>query len=127
MSDEQLSHDRLLELEHSGWESLRLGVGHEFYGDRMAPDGVMVLADGVARDRDAVVASLEHAPTWDHYDIAHVRHVPLGVDAAALVYRATARRGDDAPFHALMTSVYRLTEGVPLLVLYQQTPSPEDD
>ncbi|QCR19560.1 nuclear transport factor 2 family protein [Agrococcus sp. SGAir0287] len=127
MTSPQLSHDRLLELEHSGWESLRLGVGHEFYGGRMAPDALMVLAHGVALDRDAVVESLDGAAPWDRYDIENVRHVPLGEDAAALVYRATATRGDAPAFHALMTSVYRLVDDVPLLVLYQQTPIPDDD
>ena len=121
---EPLSRDRLLELEESGWESLHLGVGGQFYGERMAPDGLMLLAHGMVMDRDGVVASLDDAPTWDAYHHEDVRHLDHGPEAAALVYRATAHRGDEPPFEALMTSVYRLVDGVPLLALYQQTPVP---
>jgi hypothetical protein len=72
-------------------------------------------------ERDAVVASLNEAPAWDRYELTDVALVPIGSEAAALVYRATAFRGDEPPFESLMASTYVLVEGVPRLALYQQT------
>jgi len=87
----------------------------------MTPAALMVLVDGSVLDRDAVAASLDGAPPWDSYDLRDVRRVGLGDGAAALVYRARAVRGDDAPFEALMTSTYVVVDGEPRLALYQQT------
>jgi hypothetical protein len=111
----------LLALERRGWNSLCDGRGGAVYGDLMTAEARMVLVDGSVLDRDAVVASLDGAPTWSHYEIAEPHVIPLGPDSAALVYRATARRDDAPPFTALMTSVYRLVDGMPQLALYTQT------
>ncbi|MGW8567022.1 nuclear transport factor 2 family protein [Isoptericola sp. NPDC055881] len=117
----ELSLDRLLSLEHDGWRSLCGRRGGAFYGDLMTPEALMVLVDGSVLDRDAVVASLSDAPSWDSYELHDARRVPLGTEAAALVYRARAVRGDDAPFVALMASTYVVVDGAPRLALYQQT------
>jgi hypothetical protein len=69
------------------------------------------------------VASLDSAPTWDRYAMSEPRVVPIGADAAALVYRAEAVRGDEPPFEALMSSTYVLVDGKPRLASYQQTTS----
>lgn len=111
----------LLALERRGWDPLCDGTGGEVYGALMTPEARMVLVDGSVLDRDAVAASLDGAPTWSSYEIAEPHVIPLGADAAALVYSATARRGDEPPFTALMTSVYRVVDGSPRLALYTQT------
>lgn len=116
-----LTIDGLLPLERQGWDALCRGAGGAFYGALMTPSALMVLVDGSVLDRDAVVASLDGAPPWDSYDLRDVRRVGLGDDAAALVYRAPAVRGDDPPFVALMASTYVVVDGEPRLVLYQQT------
>lgn len=113
--------DDLLALERRGWDSLCDGTGAAFYGDLLTDDGVMLLAGGMVLDRDAVVASLADAPPWSDYRIDDVRLVDLGPEAAALVYRGTAHRGDEAPFVAAMTSVYRRISGEWRLAVYQQT------
>lgn len=110
----------LLCLERAGWDSLCSSWGAEFYGDLMTDDGLMVLVNGAVLDRDAVTASLGAAPAWDGYRISEEQLVPLGEDAAVLVYRASAHRGD-VEFEALMASTYRVVEGRPRLALYQQT------
>lgn len=117
--------DELLELEHRGWRSLCDSTGSEFYGGLMTADGVMVLGHGQIFDRQDVIESLSHAPPWRTYKIDHERLIPLGEDAAALVYRGTAyREGADPAFVGLMTSVYvRQAEGW-ALASYQQTPIP---
>ena len=106
-----LSEERLVTLEHRGWQALCSRTGADFYGRLMTDDGVMLLAGG-------------GAPPWSMYELSNVKLLPLGASAAALTYRATARRGDDEPFTALMTSVYRLVDDEPRLALYQQTVAP---
>ncbi|QEH92265.1 nuclear transport factor 2 family protein [Dermacoccus abyssi] len=119
-----LSEQRLVTLEHYGWQALCSRTGADFYGRLMTDDGVMLLAGGLALDRGGVVESLDGAPPWSTYELSNVKLLPLGTSAAALTYRATARRGDDEPFTALMTSVYRLVDDEPRLALYQQTVAP---
>lgn len=87
----------------------------------MTDDGLMVLVNGYVLDRPTVVASLNDAPAWHDYQILEPRLVNLCSDAAALIYRAVARRGEAAPFEALLTIVYRLIDGQPRLALYTQT------
>ena len=116
-----LSRESLLNLEHRGWDSLCEQKGADFYGDLMTEDGVQILVNGYVMSLDEVVAVLNQAPAWDSYELSDARVIPLGDDAAALVYRATAQRGTDAPFEAIMTSVYRVVDGDVKLALYQQT------
>lgn len=111
----------MVALEHQGWDALCGQTGGSFYGSLMTDDALMVLVNGLAMDKKAVVESLNQAPGWDSYEISDTRRVALGPQAAALVYRATAQRNDEAPFSALMTSVYVIVEGVPRLALYAQT------
>lgn len=117
--------DELVDLEHRGWTSLCDGTGADFYGDLMTDDGVMVLAHGMALDRDQVVESLREAPTWDSYGIEDVRTVALGEGSVALVYRGSARRESGGRFVALMTSAYVRVGGRWRLALYTQTPVPD--
>ncbi len=114
--------DVLLELERQGWDSLCDGTGHVFYGETMTADGVMVLADGSVMDRRAVVAALREAPAWSSYVIEDARLVGAGPDSACLVYAASAHRGDEPPFRAIMSSVYVRVDDRWRLALYQQTP-----
>ena len=114
----------LLDLERSGWDSLCDATGAQFYGDLMTDDGIMVLANGAVLDRDAVVASLEHAPPWQTYDIEDVRLVDAGAESAAIVYVGTGYRDGDQPaFVGVMSSVYVHQDGRWRLALYQQTPA----
>jgi hypothetical protein len=116
--------DELIELEHAGWRSLCDGTGDDFYARAMADDGLMVLANGAVMTRDQVVDALGQSPPWASYEMEDVRVLPLGEDAAALVYVGTGRRdGDDPPFVGVMSSVYIRRRGEWKLALYQQTPS----
>ncbi|MBB0991423.1 nuclear transport factor 2 family protein [Dietzia sp. SLG510A3-30A2] len=114
----------LLELEHRGWSSLCDGTGADFYGRRMTADAVMVLAHGLALDREAVIASLNEAPPWQSYDISDERLIEVDENTAALVYTGRTSRGDEDHFHALMSTVYTRREGQWRIALYQQTPVP---
>lgn len=120
--DDEDTEKALLDLERSGWDSLCNSTGAQFYGDIMTDDGVMVLANGVVMDRDAVIGSLGHSRPWQSYDIDDHRVVGVGPDSAALVYLGTGyRHGDQPAFVGLMASVYVRQDGRWRLALYQQT------
>ena len=116
-----LTLEQLAALEKQGWDALCASTGGDFYGRIMTPEAVMVLVNGMVLDRDAVVASLNHSPAWDAYELTDEQLIPISAGAAALVYRARATRGDEPPFEALMTSTYVLRDGELRLALYQQT------
>lgn len=112
----------LLELEHAGWASLSDGTGDAFYGATMTDDALMVLANGMVMDRDAVTSALGQSPPWARYAIDDVKLVEIGGDCAALVYRGTGwRDASDEPFVGAMSSVYTRRDGGWKLALYQQT------
>lgn len=112
----------LLELERAGWDALCRGEGADFYGEIMTYDAIMLLAGGLALDKDAVLASLGEAPAWDSYEISDERLIDLGPTSAALLYTARASIYGERPFVALMTSVYLQDDYGWRLALYQQTP-----
>ena len=122
----RMSLRELLDLEHQGWQSLCNSTGSDFYGQLMAGDGVMVLANGQVFSRQDVIDSLSEAPPWRSYEIDDERLIPLGDSAAVLVYRGTAYRDDPSPaFVALMASVYIRRGAGWALASYQQTPIPD--
>lgn len=114
--------DALLELEHAGWKSLSDGTGDAFYGDVMTDGALMVLANGMVMDRDAVTSALGQSPPWVRYEIEDARLVEIDSDTAALVYRGSGYRdGADEPFVGAMSSVYTRSTVGWKLALYQQT------
>ena len=122
LDDDLDTEKALLDLERSGWDSLCNSTGAQFYSDLMTDDGVMVLASGLVMDRDAVMASMEHARPWQSYDIDDHRVVAVGPDSAAIVYLGTGyRHGDQPAFVGLMSSVYVRQDGRWRLALFQQT------
>jgi uncharacterized protein DUF4440 len=115
--DDEVTAD-LLALERRGWDALCEGTAAGFYGEVMADDGLMVLANGAVMDRDAVVAALGASPPWLRYEFDDVRRV-----GGALVYTARAWREEDGePFTAVMTSLYVRDGDRWRLALYTQTP-----
>ncbi|MEV3938479.1 nuclear transport factor 2 family protein [Glycomyces sp. NPDC049804] len=117
--------EELLALEHTGWRALCDGTGAGHYASTMSPDGRMVLANGMSLDRGATVEALREAPPWAGYEIVGPALIPLGDDAAALVYTGRAWRDGEPAFNALMSSVYTRARGTWRLSLYQQTPAAE--
>lgn len=119
---DDLTLDRLLELEHRGWDALSSSRGGTFYGELMTPDAVMILVNGMVLDRPTIARTLNDSPPWSSYRLEDARLVPTSETSAALVYTATARRdGQDDPFVALMASHYRVLDDQTRLTLYQQT------
>jgi hypothetical protein len=123
MTDDLL--DVILDLERAGWDSLCDGTGSDFYGRVMAPDALMVLANGMVMDRDTVVEALSQSPPWRTYELSDIRLVRPTEDTAVLVYTGTGyREGDEPAFVGAMSSVYARTDAGWQLALYQQTEIP---
>lgn len=116
-----LTLESLLELEMQGWDALCSSTGGDFYGRVMTPEGLMLLVNGMVLDRATITATLNEAPAWRSYTLTEEKLIPIGADAAALVYRAVAVRDGEEPFEALMASTYILERGDLRLALYQQT------
>ncbi|WP_164233348.1 DUF4440 domain-containing protein [Microbacterium hydrocarbonoxydans] len=117
----ELEREELIELERRGWDALCESRGGVFYRDLMSPDAVMVLVDGSVLGREEIAASLDGVPRWTSYEIAEAGRIPVDDRSSALVYRARAFRDGQAPFEALMTSVYTVVGGRVRLALHQQT------
>ena len=97
-------------------------TGSEYYGELMLPNALMVLANGIAMDRDMVVSALSESPPWRTYDIGDVRLIEVDNGNAVLVYTGTAYREADEPaFVGAMASAYHRTDAGWKLALYQQT------
>jgi uncharacterized protein (TIGR02246 family) len=118
--------EELLDLERRAWEALATAGGaRPFYEEVLAPDVAMVLPGDLVLDgRDAVLSAMEGQP-WDSFDLEPMRVLPLGAGAAAVIYRARARRGG-VPYRARFTSVYLQHDGRWRLALHQQTPIEDD-
>lgn len=114
-----ITAEELLDLEREGWDALVAGTGGDYYRDAMTEDAVM-FGPGFLVDRDAIAESLA-GTGWDEYELAEPRRVDLGPDAAALVYRARARRGS-SEVELRMTTSYRRVGGRWLVALHQQSP-----
>lgn len=110
-------------LERRGWEALSGANGAEFYGELMADDGLMVFP-GLVLDKAQTIRAIAAERPWTSFELTEVRPIEATPDTGTVTYRATARRGDAAPYRALMSSVYARRGGRWRLILHQQTPTP---
>jgi uncharacterized protein (TIGR02246 family) len=115
--------DEIEDLERRGWDALSSPDGAAFYANLMADDGLMVFP-GTILDRPQSLRAIGGAPPWASFELEDVRVVEAGADGAVVVYRATAQRAGEQPYHACMSSVYARRDGSWRLVLHQQTPGP---
>jgi hypothetical protein len=111
----------LTDLEHKGWQALSGDAGAEFYDAFLTDDAIMVVPVGVM-DRDACIAAFAAAAPWSRFELADMRVLPLGEEAATVVYRATAQREGHPEYTALMSTSYVRRDGEWLIAFHQQTP-----
>jgi hypothetical protein len=117
------STEDLLRLEHAGWEALSTSgeAAASFYEEILATRVIFVLPGGIVLDdRDAVISSMSGAP-WDAFEISEERVEHITPDCAAVVYRASARRGGHS-YQAWFNSTYVVEHEGWRLALHQQTP-----
>jgi uncharacterized protein (TIGR02246 family) len=109
----------LVELERGFWDA---AGDRERYAAGLADDALHVFPGWGVAGRAAVLDGVASAEPWQDVRIDDPRVVPLGEDAAALVYTAVASRSGQSAYRAAITSVYRRTDGGWELALHQQTP-----
>lgn len=112
------------DVESTLWERERRfwTGGEEYYRRNLANEVLMVFPDLVL-DRDGTIEAIAAAPRWMSVTFEQQRFVPLSDDAAAIHYRALARREDEPlPYQALATSLYVRRDGEWLLAIHQHTP-----
>ena len=118
------TREELLELERAGWEALSASgaAAGRFYAENLARDILMLLPGGMlVDDREQAIESMGGVP-WTSFELSEERVLELGDEAAVVVYRATARRGDMS-YAALFSSSYVREGGVWKLAVHQQTPA----
>ena len=111
-------------LERRGWEALSGPNGAEFYAETMADDGLMVFP-GIVLDKAGAIDAIRGAPPWASFELSDMRLVTMSDDAGLVAYRAVARRDGQPPYEAQMSSVYTRREERWLLILHQQSPTPQ--
>lgn len=113
----------LIDLERQGWQALSQpgAAGRAFYAMLLDDDAVMLLPGGIRLDgRASILESFDTQP-WTGFELADMRTVTLGRDAAAVIYQVTAQRADRPRYAALVSSTYVRAPDWRLL-LHQQTP-----
>src|SRR5918995_2888727 len=97
----------LIALEEQFWKG-----DADFYRQRLTAEALMVFPDPVGvLGKEETVASISQAPRWRDVEFTEVKAVMLATDAALLVYRATARRAEDATYVTRASSVYVRQDG----------------
>ena len=84
----------LLKLEELFWHA---ASDRDRYADNLAVDAVHVFPGWGVADRDPVLDAVDQAEPWEAFTINDPRVVPLGSDAAAIVYRTRAKRVGQTP------------------------------
>jgi hypothetical protein len=117
--------ERLIDMERRGWAALTTDSADTFYDKVMTPNAIMVVP-GAILDREQVLHSWKDMAPWAEYELRDERVIPVHQDAALLVYHASARRdGQEAPYRAIMTSLYVRVGDTWQLAFHQQTPVAE--
>jgi hypothetical protein len=98
---------------------LAMGDG-DTYRRIMRPDALFVLP-GMVLDADGCARAMDVSPGWDGVALTDAQLLPVGDDAAAVVYTFEGRRGQEV-YRATMASTYIQNDGETRLVLHQQTP-----
>ena len=117
--------DRLFDMERRGWAALTTDATDAFYDKVMTPTATMVVP-GAVLDREQVLRSWKDTAPWADYELCDERVISVHQDVALLVYHASARRdGQEAPYKAIMTSLYVRAGDTWQLAFHQQTPVAE--
>jgi Domain of unknown function (DUF4440) len=115
--------EELLKIEEGFWHA---AGDSDRYAEHLAADAVHVFPGWGVVSRDAVLAGVAGADAWSSFAIEDPAVLMLSDNTAALVYRTHARRQDQPPYEAAITSVYRRHNATWELVVHQQTPLTRD-
>jgi hypothetical protein len=113
--------ERLIALEHEGWEALSSGAGGAYYRERLTGDALMAFPFGVLT-REATIEAMDAAPPWERFEIRDPRVVALGPDSGVVVYEVTAQRAGEDPYAAVVSSTFVRDGDTWKLAFHQQSP-----
>ena len=113
--------DELLEREKAFWGA---ASDPDFFRNNMTEDGLAVIGGGVMTRADAVKSTGESPEKWTNIHFEDSHFVQISDDAAAVIYKGSADRGD-MHYIATITSVYAKRDGKWLLALTTHAPSAE--
>ena len=116
--------DELVALEREGWAALA-GPDPVAWWSARLDDGALMVFPGFVATRDQALQGMAEAPPWATWSIDDVRVLPLGDDAAVVVYAAAAQRAGQPEYRALLSSTWVRRAGEWRLALHQQTPVPD--
>ena len=105
--------DELIRLEKAGWDALSTGgqTASLFYADNLARSILLVVPGDLLIDsREDAIESLG-GPPWTSFELVEERVLQLGDDAATVIYKGTASRGETT-YTALFNSTYVRESGV---------------
>lgn len=111
-------------LEEQGWQALS-STGEQaaaFYDDVLDQEVVMLLPGGLLLDDRATIIESMSGPPWSAYELNDVRTLHPSPGTAVVIYSVVARRGDAAPYSALVSSTYARRDQGWKMVVHQQTP-----
>ena len=109
--------DDLFAIEEKLWTE-----GGDYCARHVAPAAMMVLPEptGVLV-KDEIASSLQ-AGRWSEVSLEEHRVLELGEGSALVTYKATALRGDEAPYVARASSAYVRDGAAWKLAFHQETP-----
>ena len=113
--------DELLEREKGFWGA---ASDPDFFRNNMTEDGLAVIGGSVMTRADAVKSTGQAPEKWANIDFEAPHFVQISGDAAAVIYKGSADRGD-MHYIATITSVYAKRDGKWLLALTTHAPSDE--
>lgn len=110
--------DDLVSIEQMLWTG-----GPEAYRHHLDDECLLAFAQmaGVS-SRDEVAGMVQDSERWRNLDMEVEGVLQPTTNIAILTYRARAVRGEDEPYHALVSSVYAKRDDAWKLVFHQQTP-----
>jgi hypothetical protein len=114
--------ERLVALEHEGWDALVAGEGGRYYREHLTDDALIAFSFGVLT-REATIEAMESAPPWERYEIADAQVVALSDDSGIVVYAVVAQRPGEEPYSAVVSTTFVRDGDVWKVAFHQQSPN----
>jgi len=114
---------QLLDCEERGWKALCTGNAEQVYEELMTDDARMLIgpANGAVMTKPQILKIFGQGPSWVRFEIENAAAMPLGNEAAALLYTGRSwKHSQSQPFVASMSTIYIKIAGQWRLKLYHQ-------
>ena len=112
---------RLIALEHEGWDALVSGEGGRYYREHLTDDALMAFPFGVLT-RKATIEAMEAAPARERFEIADPQVVALCDESGVVFYEVVAQRPGEEPYSAVVSTTFVRDGEVWKVAFHQQSP-----